>query len=50
MRLLANENYPLASIRLLRTAGHEVESIAENSPGVKDHEVLELARNIFLNP
>lgn len=47
MRFLANENYPLARIRLLRAAGHVVESIAENSSGIKDRQVLELARNIF---
>ncbi len=42
-RILANENFPLGSVRLLRHAGHDVLSITETSPGVKDVSVLELA-------
>lgn len=40
MRFLANENVPLVSVRLLRTSGHDVAAIAEDSPGAKDSEVL----------
>lgn len=42
-RFLANENFPLASVNLLRTAGYEVAAITEDSPGVKDTKVLERA-------
>jgi len=40
MQFLANENVPLASIRRLRAAGHDVASIIEDSPGAKDEAVL----------
>lgn len=40
MRLLANENIPLASIRKLREAGLDVASVLEGSPGVTDAKVL----------
>jgi predicted nuclease of predicted toxin-antitoxin system len=43
MRLLANENFPVPSIRLLRTSGHDVAAIMEDSPGITDVEVLERA-------
>jgi hypothetical protein len=32
MRWLANENIPLASIRRLRAAGHDVAAIIEDAP------------------
>lgn len=40
MRFLANENFPLTSVFLLRKAEHDVVAITEVSPGIKDHEVL----------
>ncbi|HNS10724.1 MAG TPA: DUF5615 family PIN-like protein [Candidatus Ozemobacteraceae bacterium] len=40
MKFLANENIPLASIKLLRQAGFTVDAIVEDSPGVSDEEVL----------
>ncbi len=40
MRFLANENVPLASVRLLRAAGHDVVAVAEIIPGAPDDEVL----------
>ena len=40
MRLLANENFPLASVRSLRAAGHDVAAIIEDTPGTTDAEVL----------
>ena len=40
MDFLANENFPLASIRLLRNAGHNVGSILEEASGARDSEVL----------
>lgn len=40
MRFLANENFPLPSVRLLRSAGHEVLAITEESPGISDDRIL----------
>lgn len=40
MLFLANENFPLPSVRLLREGGYDVASITEDSPGIKDTEVL----------
>ena len=44
MRFLANENFPLMSVGLLRAAGHSVVAIAEDSPGIYDSEALAQAR------
>ncbi len=44
MKLLANENIPLPSVRALRRGGHDVESISERSPGISDEEVVRIAR------
>jgi len=43
MRLLANENIPLASVRRLRALKHDVLAVAETMPGSSDVEVLHLA-------
>jgi predicted nuclease of predicted toxin-antitoxin system len=43
MDFLANENFPLLSIRLLRQAGHRVVSIIQEAPGSKDEEILKWA-------
>jgi len=40
MRFLANENFPIASVRRLLSAGHDVVAILEVSPGARDLEVL----------
>lgn len=40
MRFLANENFPLPSIILLRQGGYDVASMTEDSPGMEDSEVL----------
>ncbi len=39
-KFLANENFPVPSISLLRAAGYEVAAIIEDSPGVEDTAVL----------
>ena len=44
MQLLANENFPAPSIRALRDTGIEVKSISENSPGITDKEVIQIAQ------
>lgn len=43
MIFLANENFPVVSIRLLRHAGHNVASVIEETPGEKDRNVLKRA-------
>lgn len=44
MKLLANENIPLDSVRSLRNGGHDVVSISERSPGISDEDVIRIAR------
>lgn len=41
MRFIADENFPLPSIRLLRDAGHDVLAIGYESPGIEDSDVME---------
>lgn len=43
MRLLANENVPLASVLHLRNAGFDIISVGSEFPGISDLEVLEFA-------
>lgn len=43
MQFLANENFPLKSVFLLREYGYQVASVTEDSPGIKDQEVLQRA-------
>lgn len=43
MKYLANENFPLASVRLLRNAGYDVIAVAEEMAGEKDSVVLSRA-------
>lgn len=43
MDFLANENFPLLSVRLLREAGHRIVSIIEEAPGSKDEDILKRA-------
>ena len=42
-RLLANENFPTPSIRLLRDRGYNVAAVAEGHGGLADPDVLALA-------
>jgi len=42
--LLADENFPLVTIRALAAAGYDILSISENHPGLDDRAVLALAR------
>ena len=44
MRLLANENFPLDAVIVLREAGHDVAWIREVSRGVSDDAVLRRAQ------
>jgi predicted nuclease of predicted toxin-antitoxin system len=43
MKFLADENFPLMSVRLLRGKGHDVLAVAEVCAGADDCEVLRLA-------
>ncbi|MDT7896896.1 MAG: DUF5615 family PIN-like protein [Armatimonadota bacterium] len=43
MKFLADENFPMASVRILRAQGHDVLAISEISPGANDFEVLQWA-------
>ncbi|WP_196219085.1 DUF5615 family PIN-like protein [Microcystis aeruginosa] len=40
MRFLANENFPLDAVEVLRQNGHDVLWIRVESPGISDREVL----------
>lgn len=43
MRFLANENFPLPSINLLRENGHYVKSVTAELAGISDREVVKIA-------
>lgn len=43
MRLLANENFPLTSIRILKEAGYDIIAVGQDFAGILDSEVIELA-------
>lgn len=43
MKFLADENFPVFSVKLIDNAGHDIRSIRLDSPGIEDDEVLELA-------
>ena len=43
MRFLANENFPVSSIKKLRQAGIDIDAIIEMMPGAKDQQVLDSA-------
>ena len=42
MKLLANENFPYASIFYLRSKGYDVFSISIDNPSIKDSEVMKI--------
>ena len=44
MKFLANENFPFPSITFLRQAGYSISSVAEQYPGISDHEVIDKAK------
>lgn len=44
MRFLADENFPLDAVEAMRGQGHDVVWIREETPGIKDSEVLARAQ------
>jgi predicted nuclease of predicted toxin-antitoxin system len=42
MRFLADENFPRPALLVLRDAGNDVQSVAEENPGLPDEEVAAL--------
>jgi predicted nuclease of predicted toxin-antitoxin system len=45
MKLLANENFPLASVKYLEANGFDIRAIGIDNPSVLDREVMEMAIN-----
>ena len=43
MKLLANENFPLSSVKILENAGYDIISVGKDFAGILDSEVIELA-------
>ncbi len=43
MKLLANENIPIASVRYLQNKGYNIRAIGVDNPSVKDNEVMTMA-------
>jgi hypothetical protein len=39
MRILANENMPLASVQLLRAAGFDVKAVGIDMPGITNRRI-----------
>jgi predicted nuclease of predicted toxin-antitoxin system len=42
-KFLANENFPLASVQVLRSLGYDVKAIGVDSPGITDNQVMSIA-------
>lgn len=43
MKLLANENVPIASVKILDKAGFDIKAIGEDFAGILDSEVMDIA-------
>ena len=43
LKLLANENIPLASVTYLRTLGFDIKSIGLDNPSITDQQVMQIA-------
>ena len=43
MKFLANENFPLPSVHILRELGYDIIAIGETSPSISDKEVMDIA-------
>lgn len=45
MKLLANENFPLTSVKILEKNGFDIKYIGTDCPGITDSEVMNIAIN-----
>ncbi len=43
LKLLANENFPLSSVHILKKKGYDITAIGTDHSGVKDVEVMQIA-------
>ncbi len=43
MKLLANENFPVASVNYLRNKGFDITSIGNDNPSISDKQVMDIA-------
>jgi predicted nuclease of predicted toxin-antitoxin system len=43
MKLLANENFPIKSVRFLQQSGYDIKAIGIDDPSISDVEVLKIA-------
>lgn len=43
IKFLANENFPLTSVKIIQSAGYDISYIAFNASGISDSEVMEIA-------
>ena len=43
MKLLANENFPQSSVRILKDAGYDIMSVGDEFVGILDSEVIDFA-------
>lgn len=43
MKLLADENFPVASVNILEAAGFDIKFVGISSPGISDNEVISFA-------
>lgn len=43
MKLLANENFPISSVKILERAGYDIIAVGNEFAGILDSEVIELA-------
>jgi predicted nuclease of predicted toxin-antitoxin system len=48
VKLLANENFPKASVLILRRLGYDITSIGEDNPSISDRSVIEAEQRIIL--
>lgn len=44
MKFLANENFPIPSMKLLRERGFDITHVAEDCPSEKDEAIMRMAR------
>ena len=44
MKFLANENFPIPSVKILRSIGLDVKNVGGNLQGISDHQVIEITQ------